>query len=146
MQTKRTIFKSRYLPYWLLLPQMAITLIFFVWPALQALLLSFQREDAFGLKTQFVGLDNYTALFTSSDYLNSLKVTVLFSISVAALSIALGLLLAVAANSKLKSRTFYSTLLVWPYAVAPAIAGVLFWFIFNPTIGIVPYLDRKSVV
>jgi sn-glycerol 3-phosphate transport system permease protein len=140
MQTKRTIFNNKILPYWLLLPQLAVTLVFFVWPAVQAVIQSFEREDAFGLSTEFVYFQNYTDLFSSSEYLNAIQVTIVFSISVAALSLISGLVLAVAANSMIKSRTAYSTLLVWPYAVAPAIAGVLFWFMFNPTIGIVPYL------
>ena len=140
MQTKRTIFNSKILPYWLLLPQLAITLIFFVWPAVQAVIQSFQREDAFGLSTQFVYFQNYTELFTSSEYMNAIEVTIVFAVSVATVSLVSGLVLAVAANSMIKSRTVYSTLLVWPYAVAPAIAGVLFWFMFNPTIGIIPYL------
>lgn len=144
MQTKRTIFSNKILPYWLLLPQLAVTLIFFVWPAAQAVIQSFQREDAFGLSTQFVYFQNYTDLFTSSEYLNAIEVTVVFSLSVATLSLVSGLVLAVAANSMIKSRTVYATLLVWPYAVAPAIAGVLFWFMFNPTIGIIPYLLQMA--
>jgi sn-glycerol 3-phosphate transport system permease protein len=140
MQTKRTIFSSKILPYWLILPQLAVTLIFFVWPALQAVWQSFQREDAFGTSTEFVGLANYTAILHDPGYLNALIVTVVFSISVATLSIVIALVLAVAANSLLKSRSLYTTLLVWPYAVAPAVAGVLFWFMFNPTIGLIPYM------
>lgn len=140
MQTKRTIFKSKILPYWLILPQLAVTLIFFVWPACQAVWQSFLREDAFGTSTQFVGLDNYIAITQDPGYLNALIVTVVFSVAVAAVSIILALVLAVSANSLLKSRSLYTTLLVWPYAVAPALAGVLFWFMFNPTIGLIPYL------
>ncbi len=140
MQTKRTIFSSKVLPYWLILPQLAVTLIFFVWPAGQAVWQSFLREDAFGTSTQFVGLANYAAILHDPGYLNALIVTVIFSISVATVSIVLALILAVAANSLLKSRSLYTTLLVWPYAVAPAVAGVLFWFMFNPTIGLIPYL------
>jgi sn-glycerol 3-phosphate transport system permease protein len=140
MQTKRTIFGNKILPYWLLLPQLAITLIFFIWPAAQAIRQSFLREDPFGLSTAFVGLQNYKALFADPNYLNSLKVTLVFSVSVAASSIILALILALAADGRLRSRNAYTTLLVWPYAVAPAVGGILWWFMFNPTIGIAPYL------
>lgn len=140
MQTKRTVFGNRWLPYLLLAPQLAITIIFFLWPAGQAVYQSFLREDAFGLKTTFVGLSNYTRLFDNAEYLNSLKVTLIFSVSTATLAMVLSLLLALAVDRMVRSSHFYTTLLVWPYAVAPAIAGVLWWFIFNPTIGIMPYM------
>ncbi|GGD28181.1 sn-glycerol-3-phosphate ABC transporter permease UgpA [Sinisalibacter lacisalsi] len=143
MQTKRTIFRNLWLPYLLVAPQLAITLIFFLWPAGQAVWQSFLREDAFGLKTTFIGLGNYERLLDNPEYLNSLKVTAVFSISTATLAIVLALVLALAVDRMLRSARVYTTLLVWPYAVAPAIAGVLWWFIFNPTIGILPYLlDR----
>ncbi len=140
MQTKRAIFRSKLLPYGLLFPQLAVTAIFFIWPAAQAFIQSFQREDAFGLKTTFVGLKNYTALFADPDYINSLRVTVVFSVGVLVLSIGLGLLFAVAVDRVIKGAQAYTTLLVWPYAVAPAVGGVMWWFLFNPTIGILPYL------
>ncbi len=140
MQTKRTIFRNKLLPYGLLFPQLAVTAIFFIWPAAQAFIQSFQREDAFGLKTTFVGLKNYTDLFVDPDYINSLRVTVVFSTGVLVLSIGLGLLFAVAVDRVIKGARAYTTLLVWPYAVAPAVAGVMWWFLFNPTIGILPYL------
>lgn len=140
MQTKRTIFGNKGLPYLLLLPQIAITAIFFFWPAGQAIWQSFLREDAFGFSTTFVGLANYAALFNDPNYLNSLIVTAVFAISVTVSAIVIALVLAVAANSVIRSQQVYTTLLVWPYAVAPAVAGVMWWFIFNPTIGIMPYL------
>jgi sn-glycerol 3-phosphate transport system permease protein len=140
MQTKRTIFRNQLLPYVLLFPQLAVTAIFFIWPAVQAFVQSFQREDAFGLKTTFVGFENYTALFGNPDYINSLRVTVVFSIGVLVLSLGLGLLFAVAVDRVIKGAGTYTTLLVWPYAVAPAVGGVMWWFLFNPTIGILPYL------
>jgi sn-glycerol 3-phosphate transport system permease protein len=140
MQTKRTTFPSRWLPYALLAPQIAITLIFFIWPAYQALVQSVQRQDAFGFRTTFVGLDNFRRLLADPLYLNSLKVTLVFSVSVALLSMGLALLLAVMVNRMIRSRSPYTTLMVWPYAVAPAIAGILWWFIFNPNIGILPYM------
>jgi sn-glycerol 3-phosphate transport system permease protein len=142
MQTKRTIFPNKLLPYGLLLPQLAVTAVFFLWPAGQAFIQSFQREDAFGLKTTFVGFKNYTALINDPDYLNSLQVTVVFSIGVLVLSLGLGLLFAVSVDRVIRGARTYTTLLVWPYAVAPAVGGVMWWFLFNPTIGILPYLLR----
>lgn len=140
MQAKRTVFNNRLLPYVLLAPQLAVTAVFFLWPAGQAVLQSFQREDAFGLRTEFVGLDNYIKLFADPYYLQSLKVTAVLAPSVAILSVVLGLIFSVAVNQFLRAGTVYSTLLVWPYAVAPAVAGIMWWFLFNPTIGILPYL------
>jgi sn-glycerol 3-phosphate transport system permease protein len=140
MQTKRTIFPNRILPYALLLPQLAITAVFFLWPAGQAFWTSFLKEDAFGLRTTFVGFENYFRLFRDPHYLNSVGVTAIFAISTAALSIGLALILALAVDRMIRSASLYTTLMVWPYAVAPAVAGVLWWFMFNPTIGILPYL------
>lgn len=137
---KRTIFGHQGLPWLLLAPQLLVTLIFFLWPAAQAVRQSFLREDAFGLKTTFVGLKNYKDLFHDPSYLNSIQVTVVFSLSVAALSMGVALLLALAVDRMIASARTYTTLLVWPYAVAPAIAGILWWFLFNPTIGILPYV------
>lgn len=140
MQTKRTTFPSKGLPYLLLAPQLAVTAVFFLWPAGQALWSSFLREDAFGFRSSFVWFDNYRQLFRDSQYLDSAGITALFSISVAALSIGVALLLAVSVNALIRSRNAYTTLVVWPYAVAPAIAGILWWFMFNPTIGILTYM------
>ncbi|MET3853179.1 MULTISPECIES: sn-glycerol-3-phosphate ABC transporter permease UgpA [unclassified Rhizobium] len=143
MQTKRTIFSNRVLPYFLLAPQLAVTLVFFIWPAFQAFRQSFLREDPFGMKTTFVWFANYTKLFGSSDYMNALWVTLIFSVSVTVLSMGVSLLFAVCVNRVLKSGRIYTTLLVWPYAVAPAAAGLLWWFMFNPSIGILPYILRQ---
>ncbi|MBO9455616.1 sn-glycerol-3-phosphate ABC transporter permease UgpA [Paracoccus sp. R12_1] len=137
---KRTIFSNQLLPWLLLAPQLAITFIFFLWPAGQAIKQSFLREDAFGINSSFVGLANFTALLDSPEYLNSLKVTAVFAISVTVVSMGVALLLAVAVDRMLKSSRTYTTLLVWPYAVAPAVAGILWWFIFNPTVGVMPYV------
>ena len=139
MQTKRTIFPDKLLPYVLLAPQLAVTAIFFLWPAAQAIRSSFLREDAFGFRSTFIWFDNYLRLLDQGDYLNSIQVTAVFAVSVAALSMGVSLLLAVNVNAMLRSRNLYTTLLVWPYAVAPVIAGVLWWFMFNPTIGILAY-------
>lgn len=136
---KRVVFRHAWLPYLLLLPQLAITLVFFIWPASQALYQSVLRQDPFGLRTTFVGLENFARLFRDPLYLDSFQVTIVFSIAVTVLSMGLALLLAMMADRVIKGATSYKTLLIWPYAVAPAVAGVLWWFIFNPTIGILTY-------
>ena len=136
---KRTLFRNQLLPWLLLAPQLAITFIFFLWPAAQAVRQSFLRQDAFGINTTFVGLSNFQALWNSPEYLNSLQVTAVFAVLVTVLSMGFALLLAVAVDRMIRSTSVYTTLLVWPYAVAPAVAGILWWFIFNPTIGVMPY-------
>ncbi|MCC6868686.1 MAG: sn-glycerol-3-phosphate ABC transporter permease UgpA [Burkholderiales bacterium] len=136
---KRVVFKSTWLPYALVAPQLAITLIFFFWPAGQTLIQSMQLEDAFGASTQFVGLDNFRTLFNDEGYLNSFKVTIQFSAAVAVLGLSIALLLATMADRVLRGATFYKTLLIWPYAVAPAVVAVLFVFLFSPTLGIIAH-------
>ena len=142
MQAKRTVFPNKVLPYLLLVPQLAVTLIFFIWPALQAVKSSFEREDPFGFKTTFVWFENYRRLFIDPNYIGSLSKTAVFAGSVTLLSMSLSLILAVAVNRVLRTNRLYTTLLVWPYAVAPVVVGILWWFMFNPTIGIAPYLLR----
>jgi sn-glycerol 3-phosphate transport system permease protein len=137
---ERVVFRSAWLPYALVAPQIAITILFFFWPAVQAVWYSFQLQDAFGLKTQFVGLQNFVTLFKDGNYLESFKVTALFSVLVAFFGIAISLLLATMADRVVKGALAYKTLLIWPYAVAPAIAGVLWAFMFAPSIGIVTYV------
>ena len=137
---KRVVFRSVWLPYALVAPQIVITLVFFFWPAAQAVWFSFQLQDAFGLKTQFVGLQNFANLFKDSNYLESFEVTALFSVLVAFFGIAISLLLATMADRVLRGAMAYKTLLIWPYAVAPAVAGVLWAFLFAPSIGIVTYV------
>ncbi|SFP49576.1 sn-glycerol-3-phosphate ABC transporter permease UgpA [Tranquillimonas alkanivorans] len=139
MRTKRVTFRHRWLPYLLVAPQIVITAVFFLWPASQAIYQSVLREDAFGLKTEFVGLANFERLFSDSAYLESFWTTIVFSALVAGLSMGIALVLAVMADRVIKSALVYRTVLIWPYAVAPAIAGVLWWFLFNPTIGIGAY-------
>ena len=145
MQTKRTIFGNKGLPYLLLAPQLVITTIFFLWPAGQAVRQSFLREDAFGLSTTFVGLRNYRALFDNPEYLDALQVTVVFSIATVVLSLSIALIMALAVDRMLRSAATYTTLLIWPYAVAPAVAGILWWFIFNPAIGILPFVLEQTL-
>ncbi|MCB8819608.1 sn-glycerol-3-phosphate ABC transporter permease UgpA [Microvirga rosea] len=132
---KRAIFSSRTLPYLLLLPQMAITIIFFYWPASQAIWQSFLMEDAFGMSSEFVGFENYRLLFEQPEYYRAMVTTIIFSSFVALFSLACSLLLATQADKNLRGGETYKTLLIWPYAVAPAIAGVLWIFMFHPTMG-----------
>ena len=139
---KRVTFRNLWLPYLLLLPQLAVTLIFFIWPALQALYQSMLVEDAFGLSTEFVWFENFEELFSDPLYLDAFINTVVFSFSVAFVSMAFALTLAVMADRTIKGATAYKTLLIWPYAVAPAVAGVLWFFMFNPVVGILAYLLR----
>jgi sn-glycerol 3-phosphate transport system permease protein len=132
---KRAIFSSKALPYALLLPQLAITLVFFYWPASQAVWQSFLLEDAFGLSSEFVGFENYEALFAQPEYYRAMTTTVVFSSLVAVLSLSCALLLASQADKSLKAGQTFKTLLIWPYAVAPAVAGVLWLFMFHPSLG-----------
>jgi sn-glycerol 3-phosphate transport system permease protein len=140
---KRVVFRSAWLPYALLAPQIAITIVFFFWPAVQAGYFSFQLQDAFGLKTEFVGLRNFAALFRDPHYLASFKTTAVFSAWVALAGIAISLLLATMADRVLRGALAYKTLLIWPYAVAPAVAGVLWGFLFAPSVGIFTYGLRQ---
>ncbi len=140
---KRVVFRSAWLPYALLAPQIAITIIFFFWPAFQAGYFSFQLQDAFGLKTEFVGLQNFFALFKDEHYLRSFKVTAQFSLLVALSGIAISLLLATMADRVLRGALAYKTLLIWPYAVAPAVAGVLWAFLFAPSIGVFTFALKQ---
>ena len=136
---KRVVFRHRWLPYLLVAPQIVVTLVFFIWPAYQALEQSFYIEDAFGFSRTFVGLENYDALFSDASYLRSFWTTLIFGFSVTFLSMSIALGLAVAANRVIHSATVYRTFLIWPYAVAPALAGVLWYFLMNPSLGIAAY-------
>src|SRR3954453_15160606 len=133
---KSAVFNSKLLPYLLLIPQLIITFVFFYWPASQAVWQSFLREDAFGLLSEFIGLENYQALFAQPEYYRAMVTTAVFSTLVAVLSLSCALLLATQADKNLKAAPSFKTLLIWPYAVAPAVAGVLWLFIFHPSLGI----------
>ncbi|HYI91484.1 MAG TPA: sn-glycerol-3-phosphate ABC transporter permease UgpA [Beijerinckiaceae bacterium] len=132
---KRAVFSSKLLPYALLLPQLAITFVFFYWPASQALWQSFLLEDAFGLSSEFVGFENYRAVLAQPEYYRAMVTTVIFSTLVAAFSLSCALLLATQADKQLRAAPTFKTLLIWPYAVAPAVAGVLWLFMFHPSLG-----------
>ncbi|MCO6405313.1 MAG: sn-glycerol-3-phosphate ABC transporter permease UgpA [Aurantimonas endophytica] len=140
----KAVFPNKWLPYLLLAPQVAITLVFFYWPASQAIYQSLLRQDPFGLRTRFVGLDNFQAVLSDPAYLNAIKVTAVFSISTAVLAMTLALLLATSVEKVLRGKAFYRTLLIWPYAVAPAVAGMLWLFMFNPAMGTFAYMLRRN--
>ncbi|PIE12965.1 MAG: sn-glycerol-3-phosphate ABC transporter permease UgpA [Rhodobacterales bacterium] len=136
---KNVHFPSSILPYLLVTPQIAITLVFFIWPASQAMYQSMLIEDAFGLSTEFVWFENFQALFSDNQYYNSFVRTIVFSGLVALLSMSMALVLAGFADRVVRGALVYRSLLIWPYAVAPVLAGALWLFMFNPTLGIVSY-------
>lgn len=140
---KRVFFEHRLTPYLLVAAQLAITLIFFIWPAAEAFYQSTISQDAFGLSTTFVGLANFEGLFSDSLYLHSIEITLVFSALVAASSLSIALLLAAMADRVIRGSAIYKTLLIWPYALAPAISGVLWLLLFNPTIGVIAYALRQ---
>jgi sn-glycerol 3-phosphate transport system permease protein len=136
---KRVYFNNRVLPYLLVAPQLVITAVFFLWPASQAVYQSLLIADPFGLGSQFVWFENFSYVLSDPYYLESLRVTAVFSFAVTALSMSVAMLLAVLADGVIKGATAYRTLVIWPYAVAPAIAGVMWLFLFNPSIGLIAY-------
>lgn len=143
---KRVVFRSAWLPWVLIAPQALVITMFFFWPAAQALLLSVQQSDAFGTSVEWVGLDNFRNLWNDETYLASFYTTAIFSTLVAVLGIGLSLMLAVFADRIVKGALVYKTLLIWPYAVAPAVAGVLWLFMFTPSVGVVSYWLRTMGV
>lgn len=141
---KRVVFRSRWLPWALLAPQGLVIAVFFFWPAGQAVVQSFQQSDAFGTSVEWVGLENFRNLFNDPTYLASFWTTALFSVLVAGIGLILALVLALFADRVIKGSGIYRTLLIWPYAVAPAVAGVLWMFMFAPSVGIVSYLLEQA--
>jgi sn-glycerol 3-phosphate transport system permease protein len=139
---KRVVFRNRVLPYLLVAPQLIITFVFFIWPAGQAIFQSLLLQDAFGLSTRFVGFENFERLFGDAYYLQAFRVTVIFSATTAGLALGVALLLAVMADRVIHGAVGYKALLMAPYAIAPVVAGVLWLFMFNPTVGIIAYLLR----
>jgi sn-glycerol 3-phosphate transport system permease protein len=140
---KRVTFRSKWLPWALIAPQVIVIAVFFFWPAGQTLVQALQQQDAFGTSVQYVGLENFRNLFADDSYLESFRVTAEFSLLVAFFGIALSLLLAVFADRVARGVLAYRTLLIWPYAVAPAVAGVLWMFLFSPSIGVIAYYLRN---
>lgn len=141
---KRVTFQGKLLPYLLVAPQIAVTLVFFIWPAGQALRQSLFIENAFGGTAQFVWFDNFAQLFTDPDYLASVQRTILFSAAVTASGLGFSLLLAVMADRTIRGAGVYKAFLIWPYAIAPAVAGVLWGFLFNPTVGTIAFLLKRT--
>ena len=140
---KRSFFTSKLLPYFLILPQFLVTVTFFYWPALQGLAQSVMRSDPFGQHSTFIWLENFIALFTDPLYLKSIGTTLFFSASVATVSISVGLFIATMANRALKAKALIRTMLVWPYAVAPAISGILWLFLLHPSYGVVAIAIKR---
>ena len=140
---KRSFFTSKFLPYFLILPQILVTATFFYWPALQGLVQSVMRSDPFGQRNTFIWLENFIALFTDPLYLKSIGTTLFFSASVAAVSISVGLFIATMANRALKAKALIRTMLIWPYAVAPAISGILWLFLLHPSYGVVAIAIKR---
>ena len=139
MRSSNVIFTNRWLPYTLLAPQLLVTAIFFLWPSYQAFEQSFFLEDAFGFSREFVGQENYRELFDDEGYLRSFRTSLIFGLGVTFISMATTLAFAVAANHLIRGAEAYRALLIWPYAVAPALAGVIWYFLMNPSVGIVAY-------
>jgi len=136
---KQSVFQSRLLPYLLVAPQLAVVLIFFYWPAVQAVIQSFLLQDAFGLSTTFVWFDNYKDVLNQPDYFDAVIRTFVFSFLIALSSLSLALLLAVMADRPLRGSVVYRTLLIWPYAISPPVVGVLWVFMLNPSLGIIAH-------
>ncbi|WGD52739.1 sn-glycerol-3-phosphate ABC transporter permease UgpA [Bradyrhizobium sp. CB1650] len=141
---KQAIFQSKLLPYALVAPQLAIVLVFFYWPAAQAVIQSFLLQDAFGLSTSFVWFDNYVDLFREPAYFEAIVRTFFFSFAIAVSSLSFALLLAVMADKPMRGGTLYRTLLIWPYAVAPPVVGVLWIFMLHPSLGVLSRYLRAA--
>ena len=136
---KRTVFRNRWLPYLLVLPQMLVTIVFFFWPAAKSLYLSVFKSPPFGGQDIFVGLDNFVALLTDGAYYESVVNSFIFAGGVTVGSVVVGLVVATLANQKIRGLAFYRTALLWPYGIAPAVSGIIFLFIFHPAYGVLPY-------
>ncbi|MGB5422258.1 MAG: sn-glycerol-3-phosphate ABC transporter permease UgpA [Desulfobacterales bacterium] len=142
---KRSHFTSRLLAYLLITPQILVTLTFFYWPAAQGLLQSVMLSDPFGQRSRFVWLDNFIDIFTDPLYLKSVGITLVFSFAVAVLAILTGLLIATMANRALIAKAPIRTLLIWPYAVAPAISGILWLFLLHPSFGVIAIFIKRRL-
>jgi len=141
---KRVLFRSPWLPWVLIAPQLIVVGVFFFWPAIQALVQSFQQQDAFGSSVTWVGLDNFRALFADETYTASFQTTLIFSALVAVLGLTVSLVLAIFADRIVAGSTFYRTILILPYSVAPVVTGVLFSFMFSPSLGVIAFWLRKT--
>ena len=142
---KRSHSSSKGLAYLLITPQVLVTLAFFYWPAAQGLVQSLMLSDPFGLKSQFVWFENFVRIFTDPLYLKSIGITLFFSLATALTSLATGLFLGTLANRALRAKALLRTLLIWPYAVAPAISGILWLFLLHPSYGVVAYFLKNVI-
>src|SRR5262245_8784413 len=136
---QRTVFRNRWLPYLLVLPQMAVTVVFFFWPAFKSLQLSLYRVSPFGDKMTFIGADNFTKLLRDPEYYASVVHSLVFAAGVTGFAVAGALFAAALATQRIRGLAAYRTLLLWPYGIAPAVAGIIFLFIFHPSYGVLPY-------
>jgi sn-glycerol 3-phosphate transport system permease protein len=136
---KRTVFRHRALPYLLVLPQVAVTLVFFIWPAFESLRLSLFRTSPFGDRTSFVGLDNFAKLLASPEYYQAALASVVFAVGVSGLGVGGGLVVAALATQNVRGLAAYRTAVLWPYGIAPPVAGIIFLFMFHPSYGVLPY-------
>jgi sn-glycerol 3-phosphate transport system permease protein len=139
---KRARFRSAWLPYALIAPQIIVSILFFFWPAAQALHQSVLLQDAFGGSTQFVGMENFVALWHDDSYLQSFRTTAIFSVAVATLGMTISLLLAAFADRVVRGSSIYRSFLIWPYAVSPVVVGVLWMFLLSPTLGLIAHWLR----
>lgn len=140
---KRVTLGNPWLPYMLLAPQIVVTLVFFIWPAVQTVIYSTQVQDAFGTRTKFVWFENFSRLLSDANYYHSAQTTFIFAILVTGIGMGFSLLLAVMADRIIRGASLYKTFLIWPYAVAPAVAGSLWAFLFSPSVGVAAYaLDK----
>jgi sn-glycerol 3-phosphate transport system permease protein len=137
---KRTVFRNRWLPYALVAPQLAVTIAFFFWPAFDSLRLSLYRASPFGDRLIFIGLGNFQRLLADPAYFRSVATSFVYSALVTFVGLAVALLLASLANAKIRGLAIYRALLLWPYGIAPAVAGVIWMFVFHPSFGVLPYL------
>jgi sn-glycerol 3-phosphate transport system permease protein len=140
---KHATFRAPLLSTLLLVPQLAVVLLFFYWPAAQAIWQSFLLQDAFGLSTTFIWFENYADLLTQPEYFDAILRTFVFAALIAGSSLSFALLLAVMADKPLRGAGLYRTLLIWPYAVAPAVAGVLWIFMLHPSLGVLAHGLRR---
>jgi sn-glycerol 3-phosphate transport system permease protein len=136
---RRSVFANRGLPYLLVAPQLAVTVVFFFWPAFKSLQLSLFRVSPFGDRMTLVWFENFTRLLGDPEYYQSVVNSLVFAAGVTALAVVVSLFAAALATQKIRGLTVYRTLLLWPYGIAPPVAGIIFLFIFHPAYGILPY-------
>jgi len=133
----------RVLPYLLVFPSIAVIVVFLIVPFIQSVKMSFYKMSPFGTRLIYVGFDNYRQLFSSSDYLHSVLITLVFAAFVIVIGLGVSLAIAIAANQKIRGKGFYQVALIWTYALSPAVAGTIWALMFAPATGIMPYIISK---